>query len=226
MESSKIPTITVHTKHRKDSMQYRGKEILTYDIAYPAFSSARYQRTLNGINREYHIRAMRLEAYCRKELFFQAAEQLDYDMQHGYPPMQYQAITEFDVTYNANGFLSLYCDKYLYTGGAHGSTTRTSDTWDVRTGRRVPLQRFFPRGFDANAYIIRSVNAQIAKQISEGNDVYFDDYEKNVAESFDPKNYYLTLEGIAVYFQQYAIAPYSTGIPVFIIPFVKPSPRR
>jgi len=51
------------------------------------------------------------------------------------------------------------------------------------------------------------------------NNIYFDDYEKNVANYFNPKSFYLVPDGIVIYFQQYEIAPYASGIPQFTIPY-------
>ena len=52
-----------------------------------------------------------------------------------------------------------------------------------------------------------------------GNPIYFEDYCKLVLDSFNPEQFYLVPRGntydLVIYFQQYDIAPYSTGIPTF-----------
>ncbi|MEM5769578.1 MAG: RsiV family protein, partial [Bacillota bacterium] len=37
-------------------------------------------------------------------------------------------------------------------------------------------------------------------------------------QTWNPCSFYMVPEGLAVYFQQYDIAPYVMGIPVFVIP--------
>lgn len=78
-----------------------------------------------------------------------------------------------------------------------------------------------PGFMDGKAYITGEVIRQIRTQMQNGEGDYFEDYEKNAVEEFDPGQFYLTPEGVVVYYQQYAIAPYSSGIPVFLIPYSK-----
>ncbi len=59
------------------------------------------------------------------------------------------------------------------------------------------------------------MNKQIAKDPSG----YFDNYPPLVAGTFNKNSFYCTDEGIVVYFQQYDIAPYSSGIPEFPLPY-------
>ena len=55
------------------------------------------------------------------------------------------------------------------------------------------------------------------KQIEEENDIYFPDYCQLALETFRLENYYLTQKGIVIFFQQYDIAPYSSGIMTFLL---------
>ncbi|MEA4987263.1 MAG: RsiV family protein, partial [Anaerovorax sp.] len=57
------------------------------------------------------------------------------------------------------------------------------------------------------------------EQIKKEPEIYFDDYETLVVETFNPKNFYCTPEGVVVYYLQYDIAPYSSGIREFLIPY-------
>ena len=83
----------------------------------------------------------------------------------------------------------------------------------------MTLQDFFPRNFDYKIDLTEQIIGQIAEQIAAGNDIYFDDYEENVIAEFNPQNFYLTPEGLVIFYQQYAIAPYSSGIMEFTIPY-------
>ena len=60
---------------------------------------------------------------------------------------------------------------------------------------------------------------EINNQIAENKENYFQDSCNLVLETFNPKNFYLAQNGIVIYFQQYDIAPYSSGIPTFLIKF-------
>ena len=125
----------------------------------------------------------------------------------------------YTATYNENCFLSSYNDDYAYTGGAHGTTFRQSDTWNLENGKLVPLSYFFYGKPNYKADIINEINNQIAKELEVDQGKYFDNYTELVNQYFDPKNYYLSPLGLEIYFPLYSIAPYSTGIATFTIPF-------
>ena len=67
-------------------------------------------------------------------------------------------------------------------------------------------------------YILREINQQIRIQIDNGTNQYFDNYCKLVLDNFKFNQFYLTPNDIVIFFQQYDIAPYSSGIPTFFIP--------
>jgi hypothetical protein len=125
------------------------------------------------------------------------------------------------VTYNQDCAVSLYFDQYLYTGGAHGNTVRYSDTWNLQSARSIKIDEMFQNSINYKAYIIMIINNQIAEQIKNGENIYFDDYKKNVVKYLNLNSYYLSPQGVVIYFQQYEIAPYSSGIPEFTIPYVE-----
>lgn len=59
----------------------------------------------------------------------------------------------------------------------------------------------------------------IESKISKAPEVYFEDYGNLVKKNFNVNNFYCTSEGIIIYFQQYSIAPYSSGIREFLFPY-------
>ena len=61
------------------------------------------------------------------------------------------------------------------------------------------------------------ISKQLESSVSHPD--YFKNHEQNVSISFSPDNFYLTPEGIVIYFQQYDLAPYSNGIIEFTIPY-------
>ncbi len=64
--------------------------------------------------------------YAEKDLFNMAKEQYDINFSNGFPIMVYELILDYTITYNKDAILSLYFDEYIFSGGAHGSTIRTS----------------------------------------------------------------------------------------------------
>lgn len=155
--------------------------------------------------------------YTKDTLFPEAKEEYKYAMENDFPFRQFEAVLNYTVTYNHCNYLSMYRDGYEYTGGAHGTTLRQSDTFDTTNGRELCLLDFFYSCPDYREYIIKQIIEQAEKDMCEDPYIYFDNYKELIRESFNPKSFYLTNEGIVIYFQQYDIAPYSTGIVEFTV---------
>ncbi len=129
----------------------------------------------------------------------------------------YDAVSTYEITYNRDGMLSLYHDDYVFSGGAHGGTVRGSETWDIKDGCRIYLYQFAGDPSAFRSEILGSIQGQIALQAEKGDSMYFEDYPQLISEHFNPENFYLTPDGLVIYYQQYEIAPYAAGIPEFTI---------
>lgn len=206
-------------KNRKIEKQliYEGEVILTYRIAYPEIIYSNYLKGQEEFNTFNKRNALRMKKYAEGELFENAKATYEYNKQNGYPTMVYELVSNNEITYNNDWLVSLYTDEYIFLGGAHGNTVRTSQNWDLRKAEQIPLEHFFK----GNPYyiidILKQINKQIAKQIENGSNQYFDNYCQLVIENFKLENFYVVPNYIEVFFQQYDIAPYSSGIPTFRI---------
>ena len=205
--------VKIYTAEKE--LYYQGEVILKYSIEYPEIIETSYQKEMfNKYNRK---KAIQLKEFAEGELYQQAKETYEYNKKNGYPIMIYELVNKCNITYNYKNLLSLYFDEYTYAGGAHGSTIRKAQTWDLQLEMQIPLQAFF----EGNEYylidILKQINMQIKTQIEQGNNIFFPNYCELVLDTFKLENYYLTPEGIAIFFQQYDIAPYSSGIQTFVI---------
>ena len=152
-------------------------------------------------------------------LYRQAIRDYRYSQINGFPFHPYEAVLNYTVTYNESCHLSYYHDRYEYTGGAHGITARGSETWDLNTGWRVPLSSFFKQGTDYQRYVTERIIEQAEKNMAENPGIYFEDYKKLIVQNFNPNSFYITPQGVVVYYQQYDIAPYASGIVEFLLPY-------
>lgn len=48
---------------------------------------------------------------------------------------------------------------------------------------------------------------------------YHPHWRRALRRAFNPRNYYLTPDGLAFFFPMYALAPAAEGIPVFHVPY-------
>ncbi len=212
-------TVVVEKVVLESELSYKGIAVLHYKIEYPQFSGIYFQRMLSELNMLYKARALTYQQACMQQLFYDASAQYDEAQANDYPFHMFEAYVTFEVTYNTDCTLSLYFDRYEFRGGAHGGTTRYSDTWNLQRECCMLLCDYFASSTNYKAYSIQTINNQIAAQVKSESGSYFDDYEKLVARYFNPRSFYLTMEGVVIYYQQYEIAPYASGIPVFTLPY-------
>lgn len=129
-------------------------------------------------------------------------------------PYEYDSIVH--VTMNQDGIFSAYVEEYMYNGGAHGLTTRFSFTYDTKTGSNRSICSFMKK-----TGCLTCISNNIVNQIhnSPQVDQYFPNYAELVPQSFLAEDFYVTPNGVVVYFGLYEIGPYVLGIQEFTIPF-------
>lgn len=207
----------IEKKILKKELRYNGEVILKYTIEYPQVSNSMWTISTKKFNLYNYNIAIKLKNRAEGKLFEEAKEIYEYNKKNGYPIMIFELYYTFTVTYNTNNIVSLYTDEYEFTGGAHGLTNRQSQNWDFRIGRQITLQEMFPRDLNYVSNILKQINDTIRKDIENGNNIYFDNYCCLTAENFNVNNFYLENGNIVIYYQQYDIAPYSSGILTFNI---------
>lgn len=193
----------------ENNLKYENTVILKYHIEYPEITNE--NNTATRMFNIYNERiAKDLQKRAESELYIEAIELYKYNKQNNYPIMTYEIYRTYEVTLNTNKLISLYADEYIFTGGAHGNTIRTSQTWNMHNARMIRLYELYK-----NPYFILNILKQIITQINNEKNIYFEDACCLVIETFNPQSFYLTPSSVVIYFQQYDIAPYSSGIRTF-----------
>lgn len=144
-----------------------------------------------------------------EELFEEYGE----EMGHWFP---FQAVSDFRVAYLDEGLVSIPILTYSFTGGAHGMTFLESTNIDLITGKLLNLQDLFLPGYD----YMEVIRAMVVRQMEADPSPYFAESLTEVTIAPD-HSYYLTDQGIVICFGLYEIAPYSSGIQEFLIPFTE-----
>ncbi len=208
---------TITTNTLTDTMYYKEIPVFTYKINYPSFTTTCSDDASESINQHYTQLAQKTEEYGRKVLYTQAAADAEYP-QSPRPFPIYTLDVVYQITYNAGCIVSLYMDTYTYAGGAHGQTIRTSDTWDFNTGKSLRLTDFYPLTPVSLYQLQKSMEEQVAERLKANPGIYFEDYRALLQDTFNVNSFYIQPGMIVIYYQQYDIAPYSTGLPEFYIP--------
>ena len=200
---------------------YNNTPMISFSVRYPKIALLCGPAAQNGIAQTIQAQINAFYQEAAHDLCPLAISDYQNALENGFPFHPYDATLQYTVTYNQNGHLSLYHDHYTFTGGAHGSTVRASDTWSLPRGQHLPLSHFFPKDPNYRTTLIRELTRQADERMRENPGIFFDNYRELISEAFREDHYYLTPAGIDIYYQQYDIAPYSTGIVVFTIPYAE-----
>lgn len=125
----------------------------------------------------------------------------------------WEAQIDGELLYQSPEITSMAITTYINTGGAHGNINITFLNFNSETGHLIPNNNLF-KNIDA---FMKIANTYFNETIKD-NDILFDS-EKFVL----PANIAYNEEGVVLLYNTYEIAPYSSGIIEFTIPFKKAS---
>ncbi|MDI6711041.1 MAG: RsiV family protein [Thermoanaerobacterales bacterium] len=99
-------------------------------------------------------------------------------------------------------------------GGDFQPALEGGENLDTRTGKTLLLKDFFKPGEDYQSLVA----GEIRKQISARPQDFYEDAADRVKTIREDQPFYIKEGAVVVYFGQYEIAPYATGMPEFEIP--------
>lgn len=125
----------------------------------------------------------------------------------------WEAQIDGELLYQSPEIICIAITSYVNTGGAHGKLNISFLNFNSVTGNQIPNKNLF-----------KNINA--FKQIAK---TFLDEAVKDKDQLFDsesfqlPENITYNEEGVVLLYNTYEIAPYSSGIIEFTIPFEKVS---
>ncbi|MGC8820616.1 MAG: DUF3298 and DUF4163 domain-containing protein [Fervidobacterium sp.] len=136
------------------------------------------------------------------------------DFKSGIQRFPYEAYVKTQLRYNDGKIISFVVYYYGYTGGAHGSTIFDTYNIDIENLRVLKLYDIIQE--DAE----KVVKQEIVRQIEERKSDFFEDATATVfSKDISTMRFVISKEGITFIFDQYELAPYSTGMPEFVLPW-------
>lgn len=184
------------------------KTLYTISAAYPVLANPDGSTIVAAINTEMKKAAEDYLTYAEKTV-------ADMDIDPNVVPTPYEFTLRYDVTYDQDGLLS-FCTKAMeYTGGAHPNTIMTGKTFDTTLGKELALTD-----------VLKGTKEEVNKQIIDGftalidknAELYLSDAKENLAKEVDNAGFYLTKDGVVVYFQLYTLQAYAAGFSTCTLP--------
>lgn len=185
------------------------------DIRIPQIRGLKDQQLENEINKDIMEDAQEEKRELEKE----AKEEAKEYKRKGREFRPYSIKGDYKVKQNKNNILSLYMTYLKYTGGAHPVTEPESLNLNIKTGKKLKLKDFFKPNQDYKKVLEREILAQIKKE----KDRFYDDAAEKVKSEIydDDLDFYVEDGNLVIYFEEYEIAPHSSGIPKFKVPIQK-----
>lgn len=128
------------------------------------------------------------------------------------------------VSYNDGKLINVMLEGYDYYGGAHGMPYWHSLVFDLETGEQKTMADLF----DITEEELDEIAVEAAgEHMTEIGEYYWDGYEDTVREytNLETGEYYLTDDGVVLYYAPYVLASYAAGFQEFAIPYDKLKPN-
>lgn len=216
------PPMTSQT--RKRVMKSKGVPVLTLSIRRPVFSDT--GKTAR-IERYFTKAAQQLEKRWETVLFPQACQSLADAQEMDGAFTCWQAELDYTVTFWRPPILSLHLDVTESGQGPRPLHIRAGETWDCACGYPCTLRSFFPaKARRWRRELMNSLRAQAAERLNSGESLLDPDCAQVMERTFDPERFYLTEEGLVLFYPLYVLGPYAEGIPVFTVSFPEQSSLR
>lgn len=171
------------------------------------------------IRRYYRLQSRAFLGYCQKELLPLAQAEARAALAESRPLPEFRVELTYQVTYNAHGFWSLYTQMREHTLPGADFLLRRGDTWDLNSGYPAALSDFFPRRSGWKRRVLSAAEQEALRRERAGMCRYHESWRRDLRRHFSARNYYLTEEGLVIFYPMYALAPASAGIPIFTLPY-------
>lgn len=182
---------------------------LKTELQYPVIEGLENVAVQNSINAIFK----QLADNSAKQGVQNAADLAPYLLQYPDMPGQCDTYFNYQVKFNQNNMLSLIFRDYQYAGGAHGNTIQMSYTFNLETGEQVEFADLFKQNADVTTVFNNAVKTQLDERgLTEA---LFAPFTK----INDDPAYYLSNNGVVLYYQQYEILPYVAGIQEFTVDY-------
>lgn len=147
-------------------------------------------------------------------------EQIKYAKEEGFEPLNldYEYIINTEVHYGNNrDIIGHFVKLYQYTGGAHGGTFITCRNLRLKDGSLVTLDNYFKPGYEEVLLPVLERKLLEYAECSSRDELDEHGYFSN-EPMFISDNFEIRQDTIDFIYNQYDIAPYSTGITTLSVP--------
>lgn len=173
------------------------------------------EKAQRRIRRYYQLQSRAFLRYCESFLLPEAKSSFAQALSESHPFHCRETELNYRITYQEGSLLSLYTQSRE----PGPLVIRRGDTWDLSEGAPVPLSRFFRRRGLWRRVFYHAACADLERRQRGGAADLREDWRHQLKRSLNPRNYYLTEEGLTFFLPMYALGGAQLGIPTFTVPW-------
>lgn len=203
----------INKKNIKKTICRDNTPVLKVNIEYPEISDGTLKVNKIFTNFYYNL-AENYAKYCEdklsKQIFLKNIRNDDF--------RPFGEIMKYHITLNNSKYISVLLE-ITHFDGYFSKTSRYSHVWDTEKGILLPCD-YFLRKMKINVKTLRREVAKIIyERIKDGGEEfgYTEKRVRRYAMKTDPNNFFLTENGLAIWFDRDTLAPETEGFPTFII---------
>lgn len=197
------------------SMKVNGTPVLDITIRRPAFpDSGKTQR----IEKYFSQLTQCWQTRWETSLYQKAAQALT-EQSNQHPFLPWKATMDYQITFWDPPLISLQINIQEQGPVTPSTLLCIGEVWDCNTGYPCSLRTFLSRRPHRwKRALIHQLQEQAEQRLNSGESLLYPDSLSSIKQTFDPNRFYLTEEGIAIFYPLYILGSYGEGIPTFTIP--------
>ena len=209
------PELNVELKRQEWELTLEGEEVLHCVLTWPECTGT--WKGLGRINRFYSHAADIWRSRWERELYCMACLDFADRRAQGRPFRVWRAELATQVTLQEDGLLSLWQEGRESRGYDRPLILRRGDTWSLAEGAPRTLASFYPKQRRWKKRLLEQVERQARERLDGGESLLDRDCTRRLRREFHAENFYLTQEGVQVFFPMYTIASGGEGVPAFSV---------
>ena len=198
------------------SWEADGVTVLTASVTLP--QAAGESRAAKRFNRCYRRFCRAYFAYCRQLLLPAAADAFRAAREVSAPWACACAELGYRIALRTDAVWSIVCDAAETMHGTPAFRIRRGDVWDMGAGLPMPLGEFFPPHTRCVRALLRFAREETLRRV-EGGAAYRANWRVMLRRTLNPRNFYLTEEGLCFFYPLCAVAGAKEGIVTFTMPY-------